>query len=290
MNDFFSRLESFFMNIPFIHSATFKEFLLFFVCVGLSLFIFRVSANKIKERELQFEHKRKLINNWRHGLILFNMIIFAFLWAGEIKAALFSIAAIFAALLVVSKEIILNVWAFVILNFTKSIKIGDVIMVKDRFGELLDYSWRFITLLEIGKSGRFTGNTIHIPTSIILSNCIENHSFQGEYRISFIEIPTPIEKIKEYSDELTKITTETCQQYIEAADIHFSKIEKTQLLDIPSSKILLSILPRDEKSVILSIRYAHPSHLRNKMEQEILKNFYEVISVALKEKEDSLKG
>lgn len=219
---------------------------------------------KLKQRLVEF----------RNRVGLFFMLSLFIIWGGEIRAILLSIAAITAAVLIVSKELLTNFLGALLFSISKPAKIGDEIEIANFKGELHDISWFHLSLLEHSSNRMLSGKIINVPNSILLTHSITKTNPIGSWRPSTLCIPILNRFSSIAQVELENIGKKHTDKWIESAHECVMEMKKQHLIDTPTATATCLIVPKDKDSAELHLRYFHPESERSETEQIIIKEFY----------------
>ena len=124
--------------------------------------------------------KRQWIVSVRNITIFLIIGIMVVVWLEQLRTIAASIVVIAAAIVIATKEFLLNVVGFFYRTTAKFVSVGDRIEVDGIRGDVIDQSLMGITLLEIGpgdKTHQYTGLSIFLPNSLFLSETVKNETF-----------------------------------------------------------------------------------------------------------------
>lgn len=243
---------------------------------------FRDHANPLDAR-------RRALNAIRNAIIAVSGLLIFQLWNDELRSILFSIAAIGAGLLIVNKEAIMNVSG----GFHRAIlglySTGDFIQVGEFSGKVLAYDMTTTTLLEKGAAGLFTGVTIRIPNSLLITHGVRHWAATGRYSMEMVRVPVAAtEPIARHKACLKAAGEEVCQAYLDDAAAHFQKWESSSMVALPSVRPAVFIDPVNEKQVDLVLRLPVPTENRVKHIQRALDGYYGRVAENTLKKEEEL--
>ena len=240
---------------------------------GLSLTLLsKKIMNKIEPEGSLSSKRFKFI--WIKNLILTVTFLSVFgLWASEISGALLSIAAIGAGILIVSKEFLMCFLGVFYLAVTRAFNIGDHVELSNLSGEVMEISALSFTLLVSDEQGRFTGKTVQVPLSFILTNSVKKYS-TGRYGTFFCKIAVDQkENLVELSEVLKKAAYGVCSPWLEEANKELERVEKRTYIDLPTADPKVWFELSDEKSSFLVLRFTCDIRRKVSVEQEILLYF-----------------
>ena len=256
------------------------------IVVVIILYLIRSLVNKIiikKAEKLKQRYIGRQINNYVIlSLTILAVIVFWFQWFQSI-ITLLSLAV--AAIIIVSKELILNFIAHGVIITRGLFEAGDRIQIGERAGDVMETGPLFFTLSEIGNwasNDEPSGRVIKVPNSIVLTQPLSNYSrgldlIWNEFSIQ-LTASSNWKKAKEIALTILnkhsyKLTSKDLKEVqAESEEVMFTKKD-------PSVKINLA-----EGKLVLTFRYLCKFHKRNSTQQMILE---EILTEF--EKEDEIK-
>jgi small-conductance mechanosensitive channel len=119
------------------------------------------------------------VRNGLSGLIVLALLV---VWAPEIEEFALSIAAVAVALVIATKELILCISGAIWERTTRAFVIGDWVEIGGHSGEVIDETLFVTQLQEIEpREYRYTGRTIAVPNSTLLTQPVINHNFRKRF-------------------------------------------------------------------------------------------------------------
>ncbi|MDG1750785.1 MAG: mechanosensitive ion channel family protein [Thalassotalea sp.] len=133
---------------------------------------------------------RRLQINVVNNIYTVLMIVLIFnIWSEEIQKFAFSIAAFIVAIVLATREFIQCFIGFVYILSSRPFRIGDWIQVGNYVGEVHSTDWAKLTLLEVDKdSYQYTGKTLYLPNSQLITSVIKNLNFLKRYAMHHFTI------------------------------------------------------------------------------------------------------
>lgn len=126
--------------------------------------------------------KRMYINTFKNVINLLVVVSVFYVWHVELREFAFSIAAFIVAIVLATRELIHCVIGFIYLTSTTIFRIGDWVQVGNHTGEIIATDWAKVTILEVDTSSYgYTGKTLFIPNSQLMSHSIKNLNFMRRY-------------------------------------------------------------------------------------------------------------
>lgn len=128
------------------------------------------------------ERRRWWIVTLRNSLNIVTVLALIVLWAPELEEFALSITAFVVALVIATKELILCVSGATWARTTSAFGMGDWVEIGGHSGEVIDESLFVTQLQEIEKREfRYTGRTIAVPNSVLLTQPVINHNFRKRF-------------------------------------------------------------------------------------------------------------
>ncbi|NNF98623.1 MAG: mechanosensitive ion channel family protein [Desulfobacteraceae bacterium] len=206
----------------------------------------------------------------------------AVVWLEQLRTIAASIVVIAAALVIATKEFLLNIVGFFYRTTAKFVTIGDRIEVDGTRGDVIDQNLMGITLLEIGpgdKTHQYTGLTIYLPNSLFLSARVKNEIYLwSDYVFHLITIPVKSGETW-YSAEkaLFQAASEACAPFIEEARGAMTSQALQHSLEEPNIEPRVQIQVVDPEKYNLVVRLPVPSRKRGRLEQDITRRYLQLL-------------
>ena len=177
----------------FLSSTNFSEIVLnnkFIATFVLIFTSFMVKFLILKIINIKSRQNKRLKINMVNNIFTILMIIILFdLWSEELQKFAFSIAAFIVAIVLATREFIQCFIGFLYLLSSRPFRIGDWIQVGNHVGEVHSTDWAKLTLLEIDKdSYQYTGKTLYLPNSQMITSVIKNLNFLKRYAMHHFTI------------------------------------------------------------------------------------------------------
>jgi small-conductance mechanosensitive channel len=146
---------------------------------------FIVKVIKVKSKQ----DKRTQINMVNNLFTILMIIAIFNIWSEEIQKFAFSIAAFIVAIVLATREFIQCFIGFLYILSSRPFRIGDWVQVGKHCGEVHSTDWAKLTLLEIDKdSYQYTGKTLYLPNSLLITSVIKNLNFLKRYAMHHFTI------------------------------------------------------------------------------------------------------
>lgn len=236
----------------------------------------------------KFKVKRIFLRN---TLILFLFVGLFFIWKDEIKTTLISISFAIMAIVVLFKEILLNILSSFVISFTKPYKIGDIIDYKGKIGTVIDRTILNTKIL-VKKDGLNTGNEFIIPNFHFVTTEIVVLTRLGNYTTHYIDVNVTKREhllvasrlLKEVADQVTLIEKGRGDKMNKWK----KKLKEQENMDIPSHRPFVIIHPDDKPYITLK----YTCHYRSAylLRQEILERYLEKFPLEVAKYEKGLES
>ncbi len=250
----------------------------FFLVICLLLLRFLITRYIKKQEQYQATTRRRWIVNIRNILLSVFLVLLVFIWMEQLRTITESLVLFAAAIVVATKEFILNIVGFFYRTGSEFIRIGDRIEIGSLRGDVIDQTFLGITIFEIGsgaKTHQYTGLTIYIPNSMFLNTPVKNEShLLGDYAFHIINI-----SLKKNADwhlaekALMDAANEVCSPYLEEARRSMQQIAVQHSLDSPSADPRVSVQISEPDSINLILRIPIQIRKRGRIEQEISRQY-----------------
>lgn len=212
--------------------------------------------------------------------LIFGILIVV--WIEQLRTIAASIVVIAAAIVIATKEFLLNVVGYLYRTTAKFVAVGDRIEIDGTRGDVIDQNLMGITLLEIGPGDRthqYTGLTIFLPNSLFLSAKVKNETYLwSDYVFHLMTIPVKAETHWKTAEKaLLQAAGEICAPYIDEARKTMTTQALQQSLEQPNIDPRVQIQIAEPEKYNLILRLPVPSRKRGRLEQEIAKRFLDLM-------------
>ncbi len=204
--------------------------------------------------------------------ILFGLIV---IWTPQIHSFALSIAALAAAFVLATKELIMCLNGAFIKSTKDICSVGDRIEINGIKGDVIESTLFTITLMEIGNGNQRTGRLVTIPNSVFLLSPIYNESVVGKYTMLSLTIPVSVDGNWERDKEiLLSAVQHVCQDYLDDARKVFQRFTRKSGVSEPKADPRVIVKPYDSETLYLIARFPALSSIKLRTEQAILERFY----------------
>ncbi|WP_157991350.1 mechanosensitive ion channel family protein [Caldimonas tepidiphila] len=259
------------------------------VFLTLVLVLAATGTNLLLQRQIQKRGEslpqRRVWSAWAKNLCwtVGATLVFS-LWASKLASFALSVAAIAAAILVVSKELVGCLLGAVYLTLTRHINIGDFIEVGDGGlrGQVVGINPFTVVIAQSGEANQITGRLTAVPNATFLTTPVRNLSATGRFSMFLVRVQVPrVEEVLEHSRQLLEAAEAECASWIEEASRQFEAVELSEHVDLPSARPRVLYELNDAKSASLVLRFTCEPNLRVRTEQAILRRYLERIYAPL---------
>lgn len=251
------------------------------ILVAMGLLASHLWARYLSRGEISAE-KRRLHLVWARNVIWFVvLLVIVSVWASTIAGFALSLAAVAAAILVVSKELVMCVHGYLYVTLVQPYKMGDVIEFNGLHGRVVDIDMFATTLVEFDKAGQRTGKVAEFPNGLLLTHPLKNASPTGVYTLHAIRLPLPAgaEQDLDAAEAAARAAADraTAAWRDDAMD-HFRRASEENFIALPSGKTKISWDFSDPEQLLLVVRVACPSDERARVEQAIFRDTWRTLA------------
>ncbi|HSG05748.1 MAG TPA: mechanosensitive ion channel family protein [Nitrospiria bacterium] len=188
-----------------------------------------------------------------------------------------TLVAVAVALVLATKELILCLSGAVLRGVTDAYEPGDRIRVGEIRGRVLDQNLLATQVMEIGPGSlthQYTGRTVVIPNSLLISGPIFNETRTGRFVLHVIEVPAPAGKDWVTAEKLLlEAALSECRPFLEEARRSFERLESKGWLDIPSVEPRINLKILENRRILFLLRIPVPTQQAWRLEQTILRGY-----------------
>ncbi|MBI1176100.1 mechanosensitive ion channel [bacterium] len=231
----------------------------------------------VSRQSITVENRRRWLVNIRNSIIFALIIGLIIIWASELRHVALSLAAIAVAIVIATKELLLCFSGAFFRASTNAYTVGDCISVNDLRGDVIDQNLFGTTILELGpgqNTRQYTGRTVILPNSLLLTHPVISETYMGEYIVHFITIPLSVrDDWRQAEAILLRVAAEECAPFLEAARQHMISLEKKHWIDTPSVDPRVTFYLHDQGIVKVLLRVPAPARKKGRVEQAIIRRF-----------------
>lgn len=241
----------------------------------LMIVIYSFGSFFIRKKIGNIYHKRQFLVNFRNICVIVFFLVEIFLWSGEIKTLLISATAIFAAILISFKDLIMSFVGSLFITSNKLFTLGNIIQVGEIKGKVLDKNL-FFTKLSIndglGKKELLIPNKFFIDTSFI------NYSHSSEFITLQLDLVIPaLSRIKSISKRLEEKVKKVALEQEKLYKEHYKDKNKENIFIEPIKKFYDLKFNFDSENSKIIIQCFVMENLKIEIEEEIMNIYFEEI-------------
>lgn len=241
-----------------------------------TLFLFAFKQLIIKLIKLNSNNGRRVKINMVNNIFTITMIILIFnIWSEDIQKFAFSIAAFIVAIVIATREFIQCFIGFLYLLSSRPFRIGDWIQVGNYVGEVHSTDWAKLTLLEINKDDyQYTGKTLYLPNSQLITSVIKNLNFLKRYAIHhFTIVRDDSVNPFEFIDDLYEKANSYCDDFKDVAVRYNQLIESRLDITIAGPEPHIQVATSDIGDTQVFFTIFCPTEKALEIEQKLTSDF-----------------
>lgn len=241
-----------------------------------TLFLFAFKQLIIKLIKLNSSNGRRVKINMVNNIFTITMIILIFnIWSEDIQKFAFSIAAFIVAIVIATREFIQCFIGFLYLLSSRPFRIGDWIQVGNYVGEVHSTDWAKLTLLEINKDDyQYTGKTLYLPNSQLITSVIKNLNFLKRYAIHhFTIVRDDSVNPFEFIDDLYEKANSYCDDFKDVAVRYNQLIESRLDITIAGPEPHIQVATSDIGDTQVFFTIFCPTEKALEIEQKLTSDF-----------------
>lgn len=248
--------------------------------VTIAVFVLRhMLANRIIiEEEIDQASKRKWMVALKNISFFTWLFIVFVIWIQQLQAIGATVVVFAAAIVVATKEFILNIVGYLYRSGAKAFSIGDRIEVNSVRGDVVDQNLAGVTLLEVGsgvKTHQYTGSSVFVPNAVFLSTLVRNETIMGgDYVFHIITLNLKISDDWQTAEaKLLEAAYQVCNPFLEKAIRHMTHLSRKHGLDQPGVEPRINIQIPDHEKITFQLRVPVPAKRRGRVEADILRAY-----------------
>lgn len=202
---------------------------------------------------------------------LLAVFLLAPIWLPSLRGVLAIIGIFGAGLLIIMKEVFLNLFGWFYIVIRKPLAIGNRVEVNSVAGDVIDIRLLDFAMMEvtgIANGGQSTGRVVHVPNSILFTAPLYNSSKEFSFAWSEVRVPLSPDSNWQKAEKLLKKIAAGSLEKIDSEDkrlseserlyaIRFLRIESTVYVEFREGAVLLTLRyltePRKRRQSIDSI-------------------------------------
>ncbi|MGT2453123.1 mechanosensitive ion channel family protein [Cupriavidus basilensis] len=267
------------MNLPFNDSY------LLYIALSVGIVLAGMLAVKFINRFFQARQQgdkdnRGSYRTWtvasRNAVAAVVFLLLLGIWVSELKSVAISLTAFAVALVIGGKELVMCFLGAFLRMMARPFQLGDIVEIGPHSGEVVDMDALTTTLVEIAGARQFTGSTVQIPNSMLLTVAVRNHSQSGKYTLDTLRIPLPEKSDPDRVEaDLIAITEQVCAPFLAEARHSLQEYGGSRFLDLSQfePRVMFEAMAADRLDVL--VRFPVPVNSRLSIAQQILRKYHQ---------------
>ncbi|WP_454766988.1 mechanosensitive ion channel domain-containing protein [Cupriavidus campinensis] len=203
------------------------------------------------------------------------------IWVSELKSVAISLAAFAAALLLVGKELVMCFLGAFMRMIVRPFQLGDLVEIGPFGGEVIDMDVMSTTLVEVAPTRQYTGYTVQVPNSMLLTTAVRNYSQAGTYTLDMVRIPLAVgTDIDAVEARLLAEARRACEPFMEEAGRTLRRYGDMRFVDLSQFEPRVLFEPVDAGRVDAIVRFPVPLGARLPVAQQIVRGYYRDRAIA----------
>lgn len=219
------------------------------------------------------EEARRILVPVRNSITAAVLIGLGLIWAQEMHAVLLSVVAVLAAIILVSRDLLVSLMAALASTAASKIEMGSLVRIKGHRGIVVDRGALFLSLAEVQAEGapQYTGRLVSIPNSWLMTDSLTVEDYTGRYVAHTVSIMVRPADATRTADRLAELAWREFKAYGEVARAELARFERKTMLDAPSGEPRVTLVPLKPDEVMVSLRMAMPKPDKFEIEQRLLR-------------------
>jgi small-conductance mechanosensitive channel len=242
---------------------------IFAVIAGIIIYyILSLLTSRIEEPKLRFTFA-KVALVIAVAVVLISLLV---VWIQELTFLAISLGLVAAGISFSLQQPITSMVGWLVLAFERPFSVGDRIEINEVAGDVIDYGFFFVKVMEIRQwtdADLYTGRILLVPTSWILSNTIYNYSKDFSYIWDRLWIGLLYgADYTKVANDIREIAGQYTQRMVEEAMRVYTKVEKKYFLKDTSfePQVFVSF---NSNWVQIDLRYITEIKVRAKTHSEL---------------------
>lgn len=241
-------------------------------------------VNRFFQSRLQADNRgsyRAWTVAWRNIVAAVVFMLLLGIWVSELKSVAISLAAFAAALLLVGKELVMCFLGAFMRMVSRPFQLGDLVEIGPYGGEVIDMDVLSTVLVEVAAAGQYTGFTVQVPNSLLLTTAVRNHSQAGKYTLDTIRIPLDAGADPDEVEAcLLPIARQACEAFMQEAGQTLRRYGDMRFVDLSQFEPRVLFEPADAGRMVAIVRFPAPVSARLPVGQQIIRGYYRHLAAA----------
>lgn len=285
-------VRRFFVKWNFVVDNTFLVKAVTSLVLVTAILFLRYAATRsiLAQEDLDGTLRRRWIVSIRNTAIFLVIFLLIVIWIEQLQAIGAGLVLVAAAVVVATKEFLLNIMGYFYRSACHSFVIGDRIEVNGIHGDVLDQNLMGILVMEVGsgiRTHQYTGVNIFIPNAVFLSAAVRNETHGGEeYVFHIITVTVKAgENWPKAEALLLEAANLVCAPFLNDARIRMHNISRKHALDAPAVEPRVNLQMPDHEKITFQLRVPVPAKRRGRIEAEILRRYLTAMYAPTEEEE-----
>ncbi|TXI88887.1 MULTISPECIES: mechanosensitive ion channel domain-containing protein [unclassified Cupriavidus] len=197
------------------------------------------------------------------------------IWVSELRSVAISLAAFAAAMLLVGKELVMCFLGAFMRMISRPFQLGDLVEIGPFGGEVIDMDVLSTTLVEVAPARQYTGFTVQVPNSMLLTTAVRNHSQAGAYALDMVRIPLALGAHPDQVEaHLLQAAREACAPFMDEAGRELRRYGDMRFVDLSQFEPRVIFDPIDATRFDAVVRFPVPISSRLPIAQKIVRAYY----------------
>lgn len=235
----------------------------------------------LKKRGLRADELRRVTASTRSAMLLVLVVGTGALWFDELKLVALSLAAVAAAAVLATKELIMCAGGSFLRTSSRSFEVGDRVEMAGIRGDVIDTTLFTTTLLEVGPTTvghQRTGRAVTLPNSFLFTYPLSNESFTEAYLLhSFPVLVKADGRWRDAERALLEGMQAEMLSYAEDARRFFERMAAERHIEVPPQEPRVLVQTEPGETLRLWCRMPAPAREKGTVEQAVLRRFLDAM-------------
>ena len=234
-------------------------------------------------------NQRRWISTVRNFTVAILLVGLLFIWSPQLTSLALSLTAVAVAIVIATKEIILNLSGAVMKMATGPFEIGDWIEVDGARGEVISENLFAVKLLELDEGAglsRFTGRTLTVPNSKFLTATVVNEGSLRQYTFHRFTVHVdPASNAFAKRDDIIAIAERHTQPFRADGERLIGVAQGDDAPHLPAGQTLVRVRTGNVGATAIEVTIFCPIERTVELEQTIAHEIIELVGVPQAEAE-----
>ncbi len=231
----------------------------------------------LKTRGLRTDELRRVTASTRSAMLVVLVVGTGALWFDELKLVALSLAAVAAAIVLATKELIMCAGGSFLRSSSRSFEVGDRVELGGVRGDVVDTTLFTTTILEVGPSTvghQRTGRAVTVPNSMIFTHPVTNESYADVFVLHAFPVCVRADpRWRQAERALLSAMVAEMQPYADEARQFFERAAREQHIEVPPQEPRVLVQVEAGDVLRLWCRLPAPAREKGTVEQAVLRRF-----------------